>query len=378
LKCIDRKLILIIGIVIVALIGYIDHLTGWYVSFTIFYLIPISLTWYSGLTYGVVIALSCGVSMIANELLWKITYPNHLTLYWNTGSKLVVFIFVAYLISTLKKQIVSLEARITDETEKRIRNERILARHARLAEMGQMIGAIAHQWRQPLSAILTTVQTVKMAWRQQEINEEYLQQTEDDVKDQIKFMSDTITSFRNFFSPDKRIETIKVHENIREVIALLSVQLANSNIKIIMADQASQDESLQVKGYRNEFKQAIINVVSNSIDAISEKNAKPAAVDGGEDTGVISISTTTHDNFIEITVEDNGCGIAPEYVDHIFEPYFTSKSNGRGTGIGLYMAKLIVVESMGGKISFETSGKGTMFRIMFPTDFSNQELLHER
>ncbi len=262
----------------------------------------------------------------------------------------------------------TLTIRVEEETDRRLRQERLLARNARLAAMGEMIGAIAHQWRQPLTSIWATIQTIRMAWERQRIDEAFLLDIEADAHKQITYMSDTIEDFRNFFSPDKIYEQFDIKEKIQEVAQLVSVQFANSGVGIRIENN-SPELPLLVKGYQNEFKQSVLNLVSNAFDAIMEKKNQdnPAENDLGA-VGLVSISLTGMENTIVIEVKDTGCGIPPEYADKIFEPYFTSKSEGKGTGIGLYMSKLIIEESLGGRLSFDSGSGGTVFKIELSRD----------
>lgn len=358
----------IFGLTLVTIIGYTDYITGIEVTFTLFYLIPISLTWYIGVSYGLIIALSCSLCLIINEFLWNYHYLNQATPYWNTISRLVIFIGVTFLIASLKKQMLLLEKRVEEETGRRIEHERLLARQSRLAKMGEMIGAIAHQWRQPLSAILSSMQTIGMAWENNEINEKYIEDIETDIQKQIQYMSDTIDDFRNFFSHDKIIGAFEVCEKLRQVVSLLSDQFDRSDVEIKTGDSVAKMH-IKTMGYQNEFKQAIFNILCNSFDAIIEKRVQQSCSDSGfANKGLISIDVNKLDNNIIITIADNGCGIQAKYVDRVFDPYFTSKSDGKGTGIGLYMTRLIIEESMGGKISFVTGVEGTIFRVMLPLE----------
>jgi PAS domain S-box-containing protein len=250
----------------------------------------------------------------------------------------------------------TLAQRVESETERRLKQERLLARHARLAAIGEMIGAIAHQWRQPLATLGAVIQSLRMAWELKALDGKFLERAEADAQKQLYYMSDTIEDFRNFFSPEKVVELFDVREKIEEVSLLVSAQFANSNVALKVVDDAA-GAPLRIRGYQNEFKQSVLNLVSNAFDAIVIK---------GVAAGEVAIALGRDGSSVAIEVRDNGCGIPPEIAEKIWEPYFTSKTDGKGTGIGLYMSKLIVEESMGGRLGFTSSPEGTVFRIVLP------------
>ncbi|BCS55089.1 hypothetical protein GSbR_18700 [Geobacter sp. SVR] len=257
----------------------------------------------------------------------------------------------------------SLMRRVEEETERRLKHERLLARHARLVAIGEMIGAIAHQWRQPLATLGATIQSIRMAWERRCIDDAFLENAEAEAQQQLYYMSDTIEDFRNFFNPEKVIEVFDLDENIQDVVQLVGAQFNASNVGLRVVNNLSGGRT-KVRGYRNEFKQSVLNLVSNALDAINGHRQ------GGSGLVVIGLSEGAQSVVVE--VKDNGCGIPKEYGDKVFEPYFTSKSEGKGTGIGLYMSRLIIEESMGGRLSFTSGPDGTVFRIELPRDESGE------
>lgn len=260
--------------------------------------------------------------------------------------------------------------RVAEETERRVSHERLLARHIRLAAMGEMIGAIAHQWRQPLATLGATIQSLRMAWEHRCLDERFLEKAEADAQKQLYYMSDTIEDFRNFFSPEKVVERFDVTEKVGEVLQLVAAQFANSNVTLEIVAQAGHGR-LTIRGYQNEFKQALLNLVSNAFDAVVERMRSAAGQERHGTTplcGRVTIALSAAEDWVVVEVDDNGCGIPSEYADKVFDPYFTSKSEGKGTGIGLYMSRLIIEESMGGRLCFTSSPEGTQFRIELPRE----------
>lgn len=264
--------------------------------------------------------------------------------------------------SQLKELNLTLTQQVEQETEKRLAHERLLARNARLAAMGEMIGAIAHQWRQPLTTLGATIQGIMMAWERKRLDGAFMERAEADARKQITYMSDTIEGFRNFFRPDKEIERFDVGAKLREVVLLVGAQFANSGISLSVLDDSAG--RIEVSGYPNEFKQAVLNLVGNARDAIVERRLGSFRVGTTPDlVDTIIIATTRDEQKAIIEVRDSGGGIPPEIADKVFDPYFTTKPEGKGTGIGLYMSRLIIEESMGGLLDFTSSPDGTVFRI---------------
>lgn len=260
----------------------------------------------------------------------------------------------------------NLVRRVEEETERRVNHERLLARHARLVAMGEMIGAIAHQWRQPLATMGATVQSIRMAWERGCLDEPFLKRAEQDAQKQLYYMSDTIEDFRNFFSPEKVAERFNVKEKVEEVLLLVSPQFTHSGVKL-EAEYLLGDAPLYIMGYKNEFKQSLLNLVSNALDAVIEKRSG-----GSGEAGKVTVSLAAANDKVVVEVLDDGCGIPPQHADKIFDPYFTTKAGEKGTGIGLYMTRLIIEESMAGALSFTSGEHGTMFRMELTRDFAHE------
>lgn len=270
----------------------------------------------------------------------------------------------------------SLTRRVEEETERRVSHERLLARHARLMAMGEMIGAIAHQWRQPLATLGATIQSIRMAWERGCCTESFIRKAEDDAKKQLYYMSDTIEDFRNFFAPDKLVERFDVKDKIAEAITLVAPQCADAGIEVHTMDRAPGSRLL-VRGYQNEFKQSLVNLLSNACDAIMDKSAQYAEHAAPEARrGTITVTAAQDNDRIVVEVHDNGCGIDPQHAGQVFDPYFTTKSGDKGTGIGLYMTRLIIEESMAGRIGFTSGPEGTLFRVELARDNSEAEVMH--
>ncbi|MBF0328568.1 MAG: response regulator [Nitrospirae bacterium] len=264
-----------------------------------------------------------------------------------------------------------LEQRVAEETALRLEKELLLMQQAKMAAMGEMIGAIAHQWRQPLNALGLLIQATQDAYEFGELNKESLAKFVDDGMKQIRFMSKTIDDFRNFFKQDKLPVLFDVKAAMAEVLALMSWQLKVNNIayRLTCKEHNRTFENfteimhcceMAMYGFKNELEQVILNIISNAKDALVQKHKEDRS-----HNGLIKIEIERSGDKIIIAISDNGGGIPENSLDKIFQPYFTTKKE--GTGIGLYMAKMIVEGNMGGSISAHNNGGGPEFKIALPT-----------
>ena len=215
--------------------------------------------------------------------------------------------------------------------------------------MGEMIGAIAHQWRQPLNNISLILHFIRDNAKDKVFVEEKMDDFVNRAKAQIEYMSNTIDDFRDFYRPSKEKAPFCVAEAIEATHSIMGTQLEKNDIALTI-----KGEPLEVNGYENEFKQAILNILSNAKDAIVAKKAQK-----GKFQGKIAI-TIVKDT---IRIYNNGGFVDQEVLERMFEPYFTTKFEDKGTGIGLYMTKMIIENSMGGEISARNKDEGVEFTI---------------
>jgi signal transduction histidine kinase/HAMP domain-containing protein len=215
--------------------------------------------------------------------------------------------------------------------------DKLLFQQSKMASMGEMIGNIAHQWRQPLSVISTCASGIKFEKEFNEISDERLYETLDLIVENTQYLSKTIDDFRNFFKADKVVVDFCVNESINRVLKLLKSSIQNHNIQV----ENNSNKELIINGYANEFLQVLINVINNAKDALLNQPSSDR---------LMIIKTFIKDKKCIIEVNDNGGGIDETIISKIFEPYFTTKHKSQGTGIGLYMSHQIVVEHMKGDI----------------------------
>jgi len=218
--------------------------------------------------------------------------------------------------------------------------------------MGEMIGNIAHQWRQPLTQLSSILINIELHFERKKLTKEKLSAKINEANEQISFMSNTIDDFRNFFSSGKTKQDYAVSTLIEKVKKLMNASLKNHNIKL---DIQIQDDFV-LNGYPNEIAQALVNIVSNAKDVILERGIKNPLI-------AIKAFKQNHKNII--TIQDNAGGIKIMPHDKIFEPYFSTKHASVGTGIGLYMTKIIIEKNNNGKISVKNLHNGAIFTIIF-------------
>ncbi|MEA3383218.1 MAG: ATP-binding protein [Campylobacterota bacterium] len=259
--------------------------------------------------------------------------------------------FLGYLtdITELKELNEQLEQKVAFGVEEIRSKDELLAQQSKLAAMGEMIGAIAHQWRQPLNALAVQIQFMEDDFEDGLIDEEYLKEYKKENMKLINFMSKTIDDFRNFFRVDKVKTEFYVKEKIEETINILSSQLEAHNISLEL-----NGEDFNTLGYESEFQQVILNIINNSKDALIEKNINNPFI-------TIDINKTKDGG--EIDIKDNAGGIPDEVINRVFDPYFTTKEQGKGTGLGLYMSKMIIEDNMDGNISVKNIDNGAIFSI---------------
>lgn len=248
------------------------------------------------------------------------------------------------------------EDELRKDVDKRVeqlrQKDEMLLTQSKSAAMGDMISAIAHQWRQPLN----TLSLYNIALESnQNIDKEVMKEFREKSNKVILQMSQTIDDFRNFFKPNKNTERFHVQKSISKVLDLLDAQLKAHNITI----NNTVCEKTTLVNFKSEFEQVIINLINNAKDAINKKQ------NNNKCTGIIGINCKEDKTSIIIEISDNGGGIEKEIIDKIFQPYFTTKFESQGTGLGLYMSKMIVEKNMGGYINVSNTKYGARFQLVF-------------
>ncbi len=245
----------------------------------------------------------------------------------------------------------TLEKRVLQEVQKRAEQERILIEKSKFIALGEMISNIAHQWRQPLSELSAIMLNIKFRYTMKKLDDQTMSQKSKEAEKLLDYMSNTIDDFRNFFKPDKNKKYFSLKSSFDEVLNIIGKTIYNQNICL----NIKVDEDIKILGYKNEFEQVILNILSNSKDIlISNKTENP----------YINISVKKGIDRVKIYIDDNGGGIKLEPIEKIFEPYISTKEESDGTGIGLYMSKIIIEKNMQGKIIAYNTKVGASFIIV--------------
>ncbi len=247
-----------------------------------------------------------------------------------------------------------LEKRVQEEVLKNRRKDHMLIHQSRLAAMGEMIASIGHQWRQPLNSLSLLIQDVPEAMEFGELNRDYMNKFSKESMVLIKHMSQTIHDFRKFYLPNKEKTVFSLSESIEDALSIFSISLKNHNIHVQFEYRGEQ----MAFGYQNEFSQAVLNILTNARDAFVEKNIENRK---------LYIKINENSLYYSVEILDNGGGIAPELVEKVFDPYFTTRPN--GTGLGLYMTKMIL-DNMNGVVKAENKDDGTCFLLSVPKRIS--------
>ncbi|AXH09463.1 hybrid sensor histidine kinase/response regulator [Malaciobacter halophilus] len=234
-----------------------------------------------------------------------------------------------------------------DEIEEK--NE-ILIHQAKMATMGEMIGVIAHQLKQPLNILSLYCNDVKDTYKLGEIDDEFIDDFSKKTKDNIAFMSQTIDGFRDFFNPKKPKKKFLLKKVIDNSIELLLKQLEKNNVNLHV-DIAEEE----IYGVDSELEQVILNLLTNAQDAFIERKVENRD---------IYVTAGTNKKYTVVVIEDTAGGIKEDNIEKIFDPYFTTKE--KGTGTGLYMVKLVVKTSFNGELKLENSQRGAKFILILP------------
>ncbi len=243
-----------------------------------------------------------------------------------------------------------LENRVAQRTAELREKDQLLLLQSRQAALGEMVGNISHQWRQPLNALALTIQRLLLDFDPENDTREFLEKNVNSSMELIRHMSRTIDDFRNYFRPDKEKVEFKVSEAVADTLSLIEDGFKDQRIGIEVDTKGDP----VICGFRNEFTQALLNILNNAGDALTERGVGDPRV---------TITICSEGCGALVTIADNAGGVPEEIMDKIFDPYFTTKGPQTGTGVGLFMAKAIIEKNMGGSLTARNIANGAEFRI---------------
>ena len=254
-----------------------------------------------------------------------------------SGIITIILVFISFFISKIiEKMFNDYRRNIKKEIDNTLEKERLLIQQSKMAVMGEMIGNIAHQWKQPLSTISTISTGIKFQNEMNCLNDHDITLGMDNINGSVQYLSQTIDDFRNFFKPNKTKTNFNILDALENTIKLMGSQFKNNNIELI-----KNINNAELYGYYNELLQVLINILKNAKDELIKLDTNKRRI--------IFIDTYTDKSNLIIKIRDNANGIPSDIIEKIFDPYFTTKENDEGTGIGLYMCKQII-DGMTGKI----------------------------
>ena len=294
------------------------------------------------------------------ELNTKFTKQIINILYISSILTVLLLMISIYISKIVEKKFTNYKKDIDKYIEQNNNQQHILSQQSKMAAMGEMLGNIAHQWRQPLSVITTIATGMKLQKEFDTLDDENFEESVDNITNSALYLSTTIDDFRNFFRTDKEETSFNIKSVFEKVFKLTDAQFKNNGILFV-----KNIEEFELFGFENEFIQALINILNNAKDAL-EKIENPK---------LIFISTFKTENIATIKISDNAGGIDEKIIDKVCEPYFTTKHQSKGTGIGLYMTEEIIVKHMLGNlliknidITYENKDyKGTEITIILNT-----------
>ena len=269
------------------------------------------------------------------------------------NNEILEILVIGFNVSLLQQKEEDLKDRVAYESSKNWEQNKILIQQSKMAAMGEMIGHIGHQWRQPLNSLGIMFQKLNMAYKKDRLNEQLMDNSTQKAMRIIAQMSKTIDDFRNFFKSDKEFSLCTIADILEQVSNVIEPTLVSKAITL----NANLENDVEFSCLKNELSQVFLNIIANAMDAIVANK-----IEDGE----ISIALKNNNNYLYVIVDDNAGGIPENIIERIFEPYFTTKEKSNGTGIGLYMSRTIIEEHMNGTLEVENTLSGASFQIKIP------------
>ena len=251
------------------------------------------------------------------------------------------------LISKLKVYI-ELYENLNKSKEDLVKTENLLIHNSKMASLGEMIGIISHQLKQPLNVLSLYCDCVEYSYKEGEVDDIYVKEFSQNTKSQIIYMNETINGFLDFYNPNKTAEVFNINDSIQKALKILESKISLNNVKLDL----QIDETLKTTGIKMELVQVLINIISNSLDVFIERDIN---------NRIIFLKLFEEDSKTVLTLEDSAGGVKDDILEKLLDPYFTTKTT--GTGIGLYMVKLIIKNNFKGDLKIMNSENGLKFMI---------------
>ncbi len=245
----------------------------------------------------------------------------------------------------------NLQKELDRQLEQLRQKDQMLSMQSKQASMGEMLSCIAHQWKQPLNGISIITQNLTDTWDYKEFSEEFLYKNCGSILNLVKFMSTTINDFRDFFKPELEAYDFNLKEIVQKTYRFVEKSLEQSNIDIEM-----NLTDVSAHGFPNYYSQVVMNILNNARDVLEERKIPDPRI-------IIKTFNSPRSRKAILTIEDNGGGINPGDMKKIFNPYFSTKSSDKGTGLGLYMSKVIIENNMHGRLMVKNTSSGACFRV---------------
>jgi len=266
----------------------------------------------------------------------------------------ILLLGLLYVLSQKSKQVfMRYKNTILNEMEKSKKQLILVQNQNKLASMGEMLGNISHQWKQPLNTLGISVSKMMLLEDEGYLTKEIMQKSLIRMEKNITYLSRTIDVFRDFFKPSEQIETFNLREELKSMTNVAQCSFEHSLIDI----SCVCEEDIFIRGDKKKLEQVFLNILNNAKDAILSNNIK---------NGKVEIKVLKEQDRAKITIQDNALGIPLDIKDKIFELYFTTKSQSKGTGVGLYMSKIIIENSFQGELNFENKNNGALFTVIIP------------
>jgi len=257
------------------------------------------------------------------------------------------------ILNDMVEELAQLNEQLQEQFTQRNKQEQLLVQNSKLAAMGEMIGMIAHQWRQPLSSISTLAGNLQIYLDLDMFNKNQFKELLNDINSHAQYLSNTINDFRHFFKPDNPQDMVVMNQVIDDTLGIIGKSLEYKNVSLVK----DYNFSAPILTYPNELMQVFLNIIKNASDAFVENEiVDPRIIITGIET----------DDYVEVHLQDNAGGIPEEITAKIFDPYFSTKGPGIGTGLGLYMSKMIVEEHCRGQLLASNTDQGACFTIKLP------------